>query len=84
MILNEICDNRAYPQAKVTRLVKVGEFSEDLRDALEEKSAQEQWGCVIKLIWVVQEFPNQLFVPVLSKLLDVRHYHDHLERLSTL
>jgi hypothetical protein len=56
----------------LTQLDSIGDCSGELRRAIEQKSDQKQWGCVCRLIWVAQRFPNKSLVPVLARFLDDR------------
>jgi hypothetical protein len=78
-ILDDLCDEESCRVARLSELVHVGEFSEELKNAIEEKSAQQRWGCVCRLIWAVQRFPNRSLVPVLTSLLDAREDYAYLE-----
>lgn len=81
MILDDLCNDESFRVARLTELAHVGEFSEELRNAIEEKSTQQRWGCVCRLIWVVQRFPNQSLVPILTRLLDAREDYGYLEAI---
>lgn len=78
-ILGAICDEDRFPPAMLSQLETVGDFSAELRKQIEQKAIEKRWGCVCRLIWVAQRFPNPDLVPVLAKLLDDREDDTYLE-----
>ncbi|HKR11222.1 MAG TPA: hypothetical protein VJT15_04130 [Pyrinomonadaceae bacterium] len=78
-ILDDLCNDESFRGSRLAELAQAGEFSEELRSAIEEKSARQRWGCVCRLVWVAQRFPNHSLVPVLTRLLDAREDDGYLE-----
>ena len=80
-VLDAICTGESFTPAMVIPLQRFGDFTEDLNSAIEQASTERRWGCVCRLIWVAQRFPNQSLVPVLVRLLDAREDDTYLEAI---
>jgi hypothetical protein len=72
-LLNNVCAEPAFSREMLAPLRETGDFVDELEDAIERAAGEERWGCVCRLVWVAQRFPNQRLVPLLSRLLDVRN-----------
>jgi hypothetical protein len=62
-------------------LRSAGDFVDDLQEAIERQAHEKRWGCLCRLIWVVQRFRDKRFVPVLSKLLEAREDDSYTEAI---
>ena len=80
-ILDGICTAQSFTPAMLTPLQRLDDFSEELSLAIEQASTERRWGCVCRLVWVAQRFPNQSLVPVLIRLLDAREDDTYLEAI---
>jgi HEAT repeat protein len=80
-ILKKICEDRAFSGETLIPLSTAGDFVDDLQEAIEQQVHEKRWGCVCRLIWVAQRFPDKRFVPALSKLLEARDDDTCLEAI---
>ena len=56
--LDAICNQESFPASTLTQLERLGDFSQELALAIEQASTKKRWGCVCRLVWVAQRFPN--------------------------
>jgi hypothetical protein len=56
-------------------------FREALKQAIEEQAVAKNWGCVCRLIWILQRFPNPALVPLLGRLLEERENDGCMEAI---
>jgi hypothetical protein len=59
----------------------IADLESNLLDALEEARTNEDWGCICKLLWVVERRPSRKFTLFLSDLLDNSRHDVFMEAL---
>ena len=59
----------------------IGDFTDDLLKAVEEQLEQQNWGCLHRLIFVIQTAPNKKFTRILCHLLDNYKAQDYSDSI---
>ncbi|HEU0048041.1 MAG TPA: hypothetical protein VFQ43_10610 [Nitrososphaera sp.] len=59
----------------LSNMEALGDFSDDLLEAINQQLAAQNWSAICKLVWAVQRIPDRKFAPLLCDLLD-NHRHD--------
>ena len=78
-IVARVCNGQVFRHAMVAELSSDPEFKAGLREAIEAQLPQKNWGCLTRLIWVLQRFPERELVPFLCDLLDARESDNYME-----
>ncbi len=80
-IVTRVCNGQVFSHAMVGDLSSDPEFKAALREAIEAQVPQKNWGCLLRLIWVLERFPDKDLVPLLSNLLDARENDVYMEEV---
>jgi hypothetical protein len=59
----QVCETAISMQEFIAALKGLPDFSDQLLAALREELHQQNWSCLFKLIFAVQEFPDRKFAP---------------------
>ena len=78
-IIAIICQSSQFSPQLIASLPGGADFSDALLEAAEQQALERNWGCICRLIWVMQRLPNKDFVPLLCKLLDERADEVYME-----
>jgi len=78
-IVTRVCNRQVFSRAMVADLSSDPEFKQGLREAIEAHALQKNWGCLVRLIWVLQRFRDRELVPLLCDLLDAREHDVYME-----
>jgi hypothetical protein len=80
-IVTRVCNGQLFSHAMVADLSSDPDFKAGLREAIEVQALQKNWGCLLRLIWVLERFPDKDLVPLLSNLLDARENDIYMEEV---
>jgi HEAT repeat protein len=78
----QVCQTAISTQEFIAALKGLPDFSDQLLEALREELHQQNWSCLFKLIFAVQEFPDRKFGPILSDLLDNHRTRGYSENIA--
>jgi HEAT repeat protein len=81
-LYKQVCESAISPAEFITSLKFLPDFSDDLSQALLQELQKQNWSCLFKLIFAVQEFPNRKFTPVLIDLLDNHKDRGYSENIA--
>jgi hypothetical protein len=66
----------------LTELRQVGDFSDDLLQAMHEQLQAKNWTALTRLVHVIFLTPNRKFTPLLCDLLDNHRYDGYVEEIA--
>jgi hypothetical protein len=78
-VLNTICGSARFSPELILSLAAVPDLEKALLAAAEQEVADQRWGCLCRLVWVMQRRPSKEFVPFLCGLLDERQDDGYME-----
>ena len=80
-IVTRVCNRQVFSLAMVADLSSDPDYKAALREAIEVQALQKNWGCLLRLIWVLERFPDKDLVPLLCNLLDARENDNYMEEV---
>ncbi len=80
-LCKSVCESRISTSKFLAELKLIGDFSDDLLEAMNKHKAAQDWSCLFRLIFAVQEFPSCKFTPLLCDLLDNYKQHGYSENI---
>lgn len=78
----QVCESEISTSEFLSSLKGLPDFSDDLLEAMREELQKENWSCLFRLIFAVQEFPNRKFTPLLIDLLDNHRERGYSENIA--